>query len=138
MGKQLVFKKYYDTVVKARSVFLVDKNIYIPWFDTDKLVYHHMLHKFLSFKAVGLDYFESQQTISEEVGCSLNSTKRSILKLSNINLLEISKVQKKGFVQSCTYTNIYLPDQNKNIRWVDGKGNILSCSYISSLFIDSL
>lgn len=104
------FTKIYECIKKAVKAHNTETQISVSLTHTDKIIWMHMLSKYLSFKNSGSLYFETQEQIAEATGTSIRATKYSLRKLKHLGIFQSKKVHVEKHIFCTVYQNIYDPN----------------------------
>lgn len=113
------FTKIYECIKKAVKVHNTQLKISVSLNHSDKMIWMHMLSKYLSFKGSGNLYFETQEQIAESTGTSLRGTKYSIQKLREAGVLQCKKVHVQKHVFCTVYTIVQDPNHSPELVLFD-------------------
>jgi hypothetical protein len=119
------FIKIPEYLKRAKSVYCVSLSISNTITSTDKLIWCHMLSKYLSYTNSGNEYFETQEQISESTGVSLTVTKLTLRKLKQLGVIGTQKHHTTNHRFCTLYTKVKDPTECESLQFYDIKGNVL-------------
>lgn len=68
-----------------------------------KLLYVYMLDKYMFFASKGQEFYESGETLAQEIGATRKTVQNCIDALIEKGMLKKTTRQKKGVIQECSY-----------------------------------
>lgn len=68
-----------------------------------KLLYVYMLDKYMFFASKGQEFYESGETLAQEIGATRKTVQNCIDALIERGMLKKTTRQKKGVIQECSY-----------------------------------
>lgn len=116
------FGKLSDYLKKSVKVLNTETNFKVNLTPVDKIIWVHMLSKYLSFRKSGLLYFETQGEMSLCTGIGLTAVKSSLKKLKSIPVICTTKKQVQGYKFFTVYTKIHLPEECNHLLFFDIQG----------------
>lgn len=68
-----------------------------------KLLYVYMLDKYMFFSSRGQEFYESGETLAQEIGATRKTVQNCIEALIEKGMLKKTTRQKRGVIQECSY-----------------------------------
>lgn len=108
--QQESFIKFYSVVLKCKNVHF-NSEILVPLSTNDKMIWMYTLAKYSSFKENKMQYFETQEQISDALGLCTRTVNSSLKKLKHLQIICVQKTKAEGLHFKNIYTEVKHPSE---------------------------